>query len=295
MLLAYRAWTRHLFFQGVHLFMCWEWVIMTTTTTNHFPPSKAAAAAATSSARLAFVIVSLGLVNCPVRNNNHDDNTLFQCLFVVSAACLSLLHHETPQLMLASVMGLIFLTIPSRAWLSVSDDFTHTVSLLLTVWNGDTGALIAGRVFAKSNIRKWHRRRPWPRPQWLIKVSPAKSIEGLVGALVFGTATYMSLPTFWTWIHYWNLAPGEESNKSMSMTADSGDTVLSSSFSSFWHRLSIGMILALLGDLFESSIKRTFNVKDSGKLLPGHGGVLDRFDSSLIAVLFYDYYLLRKK
>jgi CDP-diglyceride synthetase len=263
MVLAFHAWTRHLFFQGVHLFMCWEWVVLTNfPTTRH--------------ARLGFVMLSLGLVNCPAYE-------MFLCLLVVSTACLSLLHHETPQLVLASMTGLLFLTIPSRAWLSVSSDFMLTISLLLTVWNGDTGALIAGRV-AKNSI-SW--RRPWPRPQWLQKVSPAKSVEGLVGAFIFGTATYTSLPTFWTWIHYWKLAPGEESR--MPMTADFD--MLSSSFG---HRLLVGMILsllALLGDLFESSLKRTFNVKDSGKLLPGHGGVLDRFDSSLIAVLFFDYYL----
>ena len=42
-------------------------------------------------------------------------------------------------------------------------------------------------------------------------------------------------------------------------------------------------ILSQLGDLFESAIKRGCNIKDMGKILPGHGGILDRFDSMLFA------------
>lgn len=95
------------------------------------------------------------------------------------------------------------------------------------------------------------------------KISPNKTIEGSVGGLIFTliTATILS--------HYFTQYSLPQ-----------------------WLGLSIVVsIFGGLGDLVESMFKRAANIKDSGNLIPGHGGVLDRFDSLLFASPFIYFYL----
>lgn len=94
------------------------------------------------------------------------------------------------------------------------------------------------------------------------QVSPGKTIEGAIGGVV-GSIIIVCLVG-----NFFNL--------------------------SFLHSLMVGLLIGIvgpLGDLTESAIKRFTGVKDSGKLLPGHGGVLDRFDSIMFAVPTVYYYL----
>lgn len=96
-------------------------------------------------------------------------------------------------------------------------------------------------------------------------VSPKKSIEGAIGGL-FGSlgGTMLAKFTFFPQLTF-------------------GDAVVTA--------LVIGMV-GQAGDLFESLLKRSFGVKDSGTLIPGHGGVLDRMDSILFAAPITYYYVL---
>jgi phosphatidate cytidylyltransferase len=96
-------------------------------------------------------------------------------------------------------------------------------------------------------------------------ISPNKSVEGALGGLV-GSLAGTFLAKFWFF-----------------PALDVVDCLA----------LGVGLgVLAQLGDLFESMLKRSFGVKDSGRLIPGHGGILDRLDSLLFAFAPAYYYAL---
>ena len=122
-------------------------------------------------------------------------------------------------------------------------------ALFILIWVNDSGAYIVGSLMAK---RKGGNHKMFPR------VSPAKSWEGLIGGFIFDlVAGYVFFRIGWT--------AGMDLMQSLLFA------------------LIVG-IFGTLGDLMESLFKRTLGVKDSGKFMPGHGGVLDRFDSLLLAV-----------
>jgi len=245
---------RWLFFQGTHAVICLE---LTFLTSNSQPPS----------GDLLSLVWSKRFIAQSLILSNISDPELFM-LAIVGVVALETLVSTSFD------VGVFFLvTIPFRSWqLTVSKSFHATVSLLLTVWNCDTGALVAGRL-SKSFLRN-----PPPSPLWLRSISPNKSMMGLMGGLLGGVFTFVFLDWFWSTMDWFNVAPpGELCGESFSL-----------------HGVLIGLALsiaAVVGDLWESSCKRKHGVKDSGKLLPGHGGVLDRFDSSLVAVLLYPYLL----
>lgn len=139
------------------------------------------------------------------------------------------------------------------------------LSLFLFIWINDTGAYLTGCTFGRKG-----KHRLFPR------VSPKKSWEGFWGGLVFCVLLGLGLyyHQFWNFIGI-DITEGRHLTRLEWM----GMALVVSIFGTF-------------GDLIESFVKRSVGVKDSGRLLPGHGGIWDRFDSLIIAAPAMYVYLV---
>ena len=155
-----------------------------------------------------------------------------------------------------SLLTQVYIALPLALCFTVYSDTNYNWLLILAmfvmIWLNDTGAFLVGSSIGKHRLFE--------------RLSPKKSWEGCFGGLIFciacGIGCYFILPQkigfgLWGWLGY-------------------------------------GVMVCLLstwGDLFESLMKRSNGIKDSGNLIPGHGGILDRIDSLLFVsvgtFLFY--------
>ena len=129
--------------------------------------------------------------------------------------------------------------------------------IFLCSWGSDTSAYCVGMLFGK------HKMSP--------VLSPKKSIEGAVGGVV-GSMLFTAI--------YCYVIMAITHTQTLPIVV----LVIIS---------GVGALMSMVGDLAASAIKRNFDIKDYGKLIPGHGGVLDRFDSMIITapiVYFLAYY-----
>jgi phosphatidate cytidylyltransferase len=121
------------------------------------------------------------------------------------------------------------------------------------VWVADISAYFAGRRYGKNKLAP--------------SISPGKTWEGVAGAML-GVSVYVVL--CWSFSFYFGQPDGLVQHTRFDQRAALPGLLLAA----WWW---VG--LAIIGDLFESAIKRQAGVKDSGALLPGHGGLLDRVDA----------------
>lgn len=149
------------------------------------------------------------------------------------------------QVMIAVPFALMNCILSAGNWL--------LLSLFILIWLNDSGAYCVGSLMSK---RKGGNHKMFPR------VSPNKSWEGLVGGAIVAVGAAFLLA------HFGCLHALPAPCMPWVSTLLFGLTVV---------------VFGTLGDLMESLLKRTIGVKDSGKFMPGHGGVLDRFDSILLA------------
>ena len=127
--------------------------------------------------------------------------------------------------------------------------WTVPLSVFIFLWINDTGAYLCGSLFGKHKL--------FPR------ISPGKSWEGSIGG---GILVILVAVLVWY------------------LSEQYGENPLGLSAIE-WAGLGLTVVIfGTWGDLVESLFKRTLGIKDSGHILPGHGGMLDRFDSSLMAI-----------
>ena len=128
------------------------------------------------------------------------------------------------------------------------------LALFIMLWASDVGGYIIGMTFGQ---KKGHKLFP--------RISPKKSWEGFIGSIVFAQLAALV-------VYFWN---------PLSLT--------------LMHYVILALIISVLGvfgDLIESVMKRNFGVKDTGTIMPGHGGLLDRFDGALLAFPIAIVYVL---
>lgn len=127
---------------------------------------------------------------------------------------------------------------------AVSFNTLLPLSVFVFLWVNDSGAYCVGSLLGRHKL--------FPR------ISPGKSWEGSIGGAVFVLVAAWAISRF-----------------------------LDSTMLTTLEWLGLGLVVVVFGtwgDLIESLFKRTLGIKDSGNILPGHGGMLDRFDSSLMAI-----------
>jgi len=171
---------------------------------------------------------------------------------------------------LRMLVGLLALVV---TWLAVAQarliGTPFLLSVLALVWAADIGAYFAGRTWGGRFIKR----------KLAASISPGKSWEGVFGGMV----AVLLLAWGWTRFDLWAQAD-VPSFYSHLVGRDMVFAVIACVFLA---------AMSVVGDLIESLVKRSAGVKDSSKLLPGHGGVLDRIDAMLptlpLAMMLYTY------
>ena len=180
-------------------------------------------------------------------------------LLLIPVSCVLLSPYDEFEQLGSIYAGLLYIALPiSLAPALVMDgevfDGWLMLSFIMIIWVSDVGAYCLGTAFGQKATSK----------KLAPAISPKKSWVGFWSGLGFSVAAAIALH-FLNWLPY-----------------------------SIWHCIALGVVISaggVCGDLFESMWKRRFGVKDSGNIIPGHGGMLDRIDSMLVAIPLAAAYL----
>ena len=193
---------------------------------------------------------------------------LFYIFYILARTIFSDLEKGAVRSIGNVLVGQLYITLPMVLTSLFSYPMGGTVILFLFIilWVNDTGAYLVGSLFGKHKL--------YPA------VSPKKSVEGLIGGLALSILVgalfgYFSTEMADCYFGSFGFSPLSD------IIVGGGDRLMEALSRAIFSLLIV--VLGTLGDLFESVLKRQAKVKDSGNIIPGHGGVLDRLDSYLFA------------
>lgn len=178
-------------------------------------------------------------------------------IFAVALFGILLFYHKTLNYSkVASAFAATFVisyTTSTLIWLreiseTAVEGIYYTLLVFGLAWLTDTGAYLFGVTMGK------HKMAP--------EISPKKTVEGAVGGVVFCIATVFLLSCLYQWI-----------------CTGIWDIHLETNYLLLLFLTPVASLVSMLGDLSASLVKRQCGVKDYGSLMPGHGGIVDRFDS----------------
>jgi phosphatidate cytidylyltransferase len=195
------------------------------------------------------------------------DLILLAVTIVISIKCIIFLFYDTVQKVSISSKYLYllgYITLPFLFIIKISfgtNDYNPKIilGLFILIWTNDTFAYLVGKSIGKHKLFE--------------RVSPKKTVEGFLGGAVFAALAGFLISKFY-------IQPNP---------AFSSKSIL------IWTIIAlIVSIFGTIGDLIESKFKRIAGVKDSGSIMPGHGGILDRLDSVIFVapIIFLFYQIL---
>lgn len=173
---------------------------------------------------------------------------------IYAVMCIALHGQKKYTEVLSSAFCTWYIVLFTGALCSVRRDFDiyGIIMVCLCAWMTDTAAFFSGKLFGKHKL--------------IEHVSPKKTVEGAIGGVLF-TALSSAVYAF------------------ILMRLNVIDSTIMN-YTEFAFLGLFGSIMSQLGDLFASAIKRDCGIKDFGTIFPGHGGILDRFDSVVFIVPF---------
>lgn len=153
--------------------------------------------------------------------------------------------------MARSMMTQLYIGVPLGVMACIGNwwNLNLVLAIFMMIWINDTGAFLIGSLLGRHRLFE--------------RISPKKSWEGFIGGLVFNlVAAFIFCEYFGNFFALYRPSP-----------------------LSTWLGMSVVVtVFATWGDLVESMIKRNLQIKDSGNIIPGHGGILDRIDSLLFVM-----------